>query len=74
MSKAFDRVWSKGLLFKLRQKGIDGKLLEWLRSYLGQRKQNICFKLCYSGLKSIFAGVPLGTVLEPLLFLYILMI
>ena len=67
--KAFDRVWHKGLQFKLRQNGIDGKLLECLNSYLSQRKQNVCFKSCYSGLKSIFAGVPQGSVLGPLLFL-----
>ena len=69
VSKAFDRVWHKGLLFKLRQNGIDGKLLEWLNSYLSQRKQKVCLKSCYSGLKSIFAGVPQGSVLGPLLFL-----
>ena len=28
VSKVFDRVWHKGLLFKLRQNVIDGKLLE----------------------------------------------
>ena len=27
ISKAFDRVWHKGLLFKLKQNGINGKLL-----------------------------------------------
>ena len=58
VTKAFDRVLHKGLLLKLRQNGIDAKLLEWLSSYLSQRKQNVCFKSCYSGLKSIFAGVP----------------
>ena len=62
VSKAFDRVWHKGLLFKLRQNGIDGKLLEWLNSHLSQRKQKVYFKSCYSGLKSIFAGVPQGSV------------
>ena len=66
--KVFDRVWHKGLLFNVRQNGIDGKLLEWLSSYLSQRKQKACFKSCYSGLKSIFAGVPQGSVLGPLLF------
>ena len=69
VSKAFDRVWHKGLLFKLRQNGIEGKLLEWLNSYLSQRKQKVGLKLCFSGLKSIFAGVPQGSVLGPLLFL-----
>ena len=27
ISKAFDRVWPRGLLFKLKQNGIDGNLL-----------------------------------------------
>ena len=31
-SKAFDRVWHKGLLFELLQNGIEWKLLEWLNS------------------------------------------
>ena len=69
VSKAFDRVWHKGLLFKLRQNGIEGKLLEWLNSYLSQRKQKVGLKSCFSCLKSIFAGVPQGSVLGPLLFL-----
>ena len=69
VSKAFDKVWHKGLMFKLRQNGIEGKLLVWLNSYLSQRKQKVCIKSCFSGLKSIFAGVPQGSVLGPLLFL-----
>ena len=56
-------------MFKLRQNGIEGKLLECLNSYLSQRKQKVCIKSCFSGLKSIFAGVPQGSVLGPLLFL-----
>ena len=47
VSKAFDRVWHKGLLFKLRQNGIEGKLLEWLNSYLSQRKQKVGLKSCF---------------------------
>ena len=50
VSKSFERVWHNGLLFKLRQNGIDGKLFEWLNSYLSQSNQ-VCFKSCYSGLK-----------------------
>ena len=69
VSKAFDRVWHKGLLIKLRQNGIEGKLLEWLNSYLSQRKQKVGLKSCFSCLKSIFAGVPQGSVLGHLLFL-----
>ena len=69
VSKAFDRVWHRGLLFKLRQNGIDGKLLQWLNSYLTNRKQKVTLKSCASTIKSILAGVRQGSVLGPLLFL-----
>ena len=72
VSKAFDSVCHKGLLFKLRQNGIEGKLLEWLNSYLSQRKQKVGLKSCFSGLKSLFADVPQGSVLGHfLIFVYI---
>ena len=54
-------------MFKLRQNGIAGTLLEWLNNHLSQRKQKIGQKSCFSGLKSIIAGVPLGSILGPLL-------
>ena len=37
--KAFDIVWHKGLIFKLKQNGTDGELLEWIGDYLSDRKQ-----------------------------------
>ena len=67
----YNVVWSQihqGQV-KLRQNGIEGKLLKWLNSYLSQRKQKVCIKSCFSGLKSIFAGVPQGSFFGPLLFL-----
>ena len=41
ISKAFDRVWYKGLLFKLKQAGIGSTLLQWLANYLLNRKQRV---------------------------------
>ena len=38
VSKAFERVWHTGLIFKLRQYGIDGVLLNWITDYLVNRK------------------------------------
>lgn len=69
ISKAFDRVWHKGLLFKLRQNGIDGNLLKWLTNYLSNRNQRVVLQSAVSSLKPITAGVPQGSVLGPLLFL-----
>ena len=43
ISKAFDEVWHKILLFKLKQNGISGNLLNIITNFLYQRKQS-CFK------------------------------
>ena len=69
ISKAFDRVWHKGLLFKLRQNGIEGNILNWLSNYLSHRKQRVTLQSTASSLKPVTAGVPQGSVLGPLLFL-----
>ena len=41
ISKAFDRVWHKGLLRKLESIGIRGSLLSWVDNYLSERKQRV---------------------------------
>ena len=41
ISKAFDRVWHRGMLFKLRCMGLSGPLLTWFASYLENRKQRV---------------------------------
>ena len=38
ISKAFDRLWHKGLIEKLISYGINGKLLKWLKDYISERK------------------------------------
>ena len=48
ISKAFDRVWHRGLLYKLRNYGIKGNLLTWFGSYLSDRKQRVCMHVYYS--------------------------
>ena len=69
VSKAFDRVWHKGLIFKLNQNGIDGELLEWISDYLSGRKQKVVIRNTSSSVMRVEAGVPQGSVLGPLLFL-----
>ena len=39
ISKAFDKVWHKGLVFKLKQNGISGNSLNILEIFLRTRKQ-----------------------------------
>ncbi|MCP3899199.1 MAG: hypothetical protein GY707_05745, partial [Desulfobacteraceae bacterium] len=69
ISKAFDKVWHRGLLLKLQQCGISGPLLEWFCSYLKNRKQRVVINGQASTWGKINAGVPQGSVLGPLLFL-----
>ena len=69
MSKAFHKVWHEGLIFKLKQNGIEGKLLNLFESYLTNRKQRVVLNGMESNWGDIRAGVPQGSVLGPLLFL-----
>ena len=69
VSKAFDRAWHKGLIFKLKQLGIDGDVLKLVSNYLDNRQQRVVIKSSKSSFRSTNAGVPQGSVLGPLLFL-----
>ena len=69
ISKAFDKVWHHGLLYKLKKNGITGDLLAWFQSYLVGRKQRVVLRGHSSSWGNIQAGVPQGSVLGPLLFL-----
>ena len=69
MSKAFDKVWHEGLIFKLKQNGVSGQLLSFFSSYLSNRKQRVVLNGSFSDIASIESGVPQGSVLGPLLFL-----
>ena len=40
ISKAFDKVWHDGLIFKLRHNGISGDIINILRDFLCNRKQS----------------------------------
>ena len=58
VSKAFDKVWHQGLLFKLRRMGIEGNLLLLIESYLSGRRQRVVMNGSESDWKYINAGVP----------------
>ena len=70
ISKAFDKVWHEGLVFKLKQNGISGNLLNIFGNFLRNRKQRVVLNGQTSNLENIHASVSQGSILGPLLLLF----
>ena len=68
-SKAFDKVPHSRLLDKLSYNGVHGTTLNWVKSFLAKRKQEVLLDGVHSSPADVTSGVSRRTVLEPLLFL-----
>jgi hypothetical protein len=66
-SKAFDKVWHKGLLHKIKSYGVDSNLLSWFSSYLQDRQQRVVRlrEIRFSAISLIYKINKRGTITEP---------
>ena len=69
VSAAFDTVEHQSLLTRFHNEfGIRGKALQWLHSYLSDRKQKVAINSSHSELSDILYGFPQGATLAGLCF------
>ena len=68
LSKAIDKVWREGLLYKLKNNGINRNALQSIESFLHNRRQRLVLNGQSSSWLSIRADVPQGSVLGPPFF------
>lgn len=70
VEKAFDTVWTEGLLYKLHHiYGVSTHVSHLIKSYLSNRSFKVVVEDSKSALRPIAAGVPQGGVLSSLLYL-----
>ena len=69
ISKAFDMVWHKSLLYKLKCMDIDGNFLKLVKSFLSNKYQRAVLNDQASSWADVKAGFPQVPIVGPLFFL-----
>ena len=69
LQQAYDRVWRKGLLIKMNNIGIHGKMFNWIHSFLSNRTIQTTVNNTTSSKMTQEEGLPQGSALSCTLFL-----
>ena len=69
-SKAYDTVWREKLLLHMLNTGIPPTFIRWIRSFLTDRRGRVQLFNVFSSSRRFTQGLPQGSVLAPLLFLF----
>ena len=72
LQQAYDRIIGKGLLFKLKKKGVKGKMYFWIKSFLTDRLIQTQMNDSLSSKAVLEEGLPQGSSISSTLFLVFL--
>ena len=68
IEKAYDSLWKEGLLFKIHDLGVRGRMFNWVQDFLKGRTIQVRVGGVRSKVVEIENGTPQGSVISPILF------
>lgn len=68
IEKAYDMLWKKGLLIKLKLVGIKGRVFNWCKDFLTERNITVKVNGVLNRYYKVENGTPQGSIIIPLLF------
>ena len=69
LEKAFDKVLHQRLVKKLKFYKVNPDIIDWIRSFLFNRKMRVRINNKFSSWINVISGIPEGSILGPLLFI-----
>ncbi|KAL5009331.1 hypothetical protein ScPMuIL_014912, partial [Solemya velum] len=67
--KAYDTLWGEGLLLKLKNLKVHGRMYAWIKDFLFDRSIYVRIANTLSSSYPLENGTPQGSVISPTLFL-----
>ena len=67
--KAYDMMWKEGLIIKLQKIQVDGRVFNWIKDFLFERKIQEMIGSDLSNQYMVGNGTPQGSVISPALFI-----